>query len=192
MSSSRQFSANEIGDLRSVVNDDAFVKQLEILSKAYRQTNDTPIPSPLDSEKVVTQLIADTEALLTGLRAAKANGHPLSLSMKTKGLPGGAILHDAQVSLQSLLDGLKKITVMAKPGLKKRRGPKGRNDIDQWLMDSVVDILDANSIETSKYKGGHLAKCINIVRCAAGYPPLDDPCYQLEIRHLAGDSAKAE
>lgn len=192
MSSYRQFSTNEINELRSVVNDDAFVRQLQILSTAYRQTNDAPIPSPLDSEKVVARLIADTKTLLKGLRDANTNGHPLSLAMKTKGLPGGEILHDARVSLQSLLEGLKKITVIARPGLKKRRGPKGRNDIDQWLMDSVVDILDVNDIETSKYKGGPLAKCINIVRCAAGYPPLEDPCYQLEIRHLEGDPAKAE
>lgn len=171
--------------LKAIVDNRLFIEQIERMVIPLRLTTDHPIPSPLDSEALVVDLMRDCESLLDNLRKANVEGHPLALSMKIKGIPGGEVIHSAQEAINSLAVSLKQITRLARPGLKKRKGPLGgTNDINQWLADSLVDILDTYGVKATKYKGGALAKCMKIVQSAAGVYAPDDPCKYITIRPL--------
>lgn len=175
MGRTRSLTDEEIAELRAIADDLDFIDRVNRLAKIFRTVVEIPIPHPLDSEVVVEELIDDARRLLDGLRRADKAGHPLALTMKNHGLAGRDILRTAEQSIDELLTGLDVCRRMARPGLKKNRGRK-KNDAEQYLADSISELLTEKGVSVSRYKDGALAKCINIIRAASGYGILTDPC----------------
>lgn len=176
----RTLTDEEIAELRAIADDQNFVDRVTRLAKIFRAIVETPIPHPLDSEVVVNDLIDKAHRLLDALGSAKRGGHPLALTMKNHGLAGGDILRAAEQSIDELLTGLDVCRRMARPGLKKNRGRK-KDDAEQYLADSIADLLKEKGVSISRYKDGALAKCINIIRSASGYAILTDPCKGIDL-----------